>query len=115
MGILSGGRDINPIATDGSKENIAYFGYDCDVATGSISDITQHYDVAIIDMPYNLLTRATPEEQQSILEHARRIATKLVVVTSEDMDGMIHEAGFEIKDRCVTSKSLFTRHVLLCE
>jgi tRNA G10 N-methylase Trm11 len=115
MGIPIVGRDINPIAIDGSKENIAFFGYDCDVVTCPISEINQQYDVAIIDMPYNLLTRATPEEQQSILEHARRIATKLIVVTSEDMDEMIHKAGFEIKDRCVTSKSLFTRHVLLCE
>lgn len=115
MGIKIVGRDINPLATDGSKENIAHFGYECEVVTGPISEVTKKYDVAIIDMPYNLLTRATPEEQQSILEHARKITAKLVVVTSEDMDAMIHEAGFAIKDRCITSKSLFTRHVLLCE
>ena len=115
MGIHIVGRDINPLATDGSRENIAYFGYKCDVETGPISDITKRYDVAIIDMPYNLLTHATPEEQLSILQHARRIAEKLVVVTSEEMDAMIHEAGFTIMDRCETRKSLFTRQILLCK
>lgn len=115
MGIHIVGRDINPLATDGSRENIAYFGYKCDVETGPIADIKKKYDVAIIDMPYNLLTHATPQEQLSILQHARRISTKCVVVTSEDMDKLIHEAGFKIIDRCLTRKQLFTRHVLLCE
>ena len=37
MGIKIVGRDINPLATDGSKENIAHFGYECEVVTGPIS------------------------------------------------------------------------------
>lgn len=115
MGIHIVGRDINPLAAEGSRENAAFFGYECDVETGPISDIMKHYDVAIIDMPYNLYTHATPEEQLSILQYARRISTKCVVVTSENMDEMIRDAGFTIMDRCITRKQLFTRHVLLCE
>src|SRR5699024_12707447 len=38
------GRDINPLVTRGSRENIAYFGYTCDVTTGPIADVTDHYD-----------------------------------------------------------------------
>ncbi|PLR66010.1 RNA methyltransferase [Bacillus sp. PAMC26568] len=115
MGINIVGRDINPLVTDGSRENIAHFGYECDVITGPISEVTEKYDVAIIDMPYNLYTHATPAEQLSILKHARRIADKVVVVTSETMDHMIEEAGFKIADRCVVKKQMFMRQVLVCE
>ncbi|CKG82236.1 Uncharacterised protein [Streptococcus pneumoniae] len=66
-------------------------------------------------MPYDLFTHATPEDQLSILSSARRIAKKVVVVTMETMDDMIHEAGFEITDRCITRKGSFTRQILVCE
>ena len=115
MGIDIVGRDINPLVTSGSRENVAHFGYTCDVTVGPISEVTKNYDVAIIDMPYNLVTYVTPEDQLEMLQHARRFAKKLVVVTTEIIDEMIQEAGFIIKDRCEAKKSLFTRHILLCE
>ena len=114
MGIDIVGRDINPLVTDGSRENIAYFGLEGDVTTGPISEVTEHYDVAIIDMPYNLYTHATPEDQLSILKHARRFADKVVVVTIDTMDDMIHEAGFEIADRCLAKKGVFSRQIVVC-
>ncbi|MBK5481510.1 RNA methyltransferase [Peribacillus sp. TH16] len=114
MGIDIDGRDINPLVTDGSRENIAYFGLEGDVTTGPISDVTKNYDVAIIDMPYNLYTHATPEDQLSILKHARSFADKVVVVTIDTMDHMIEEAGFEIADRCVAKKGIFSRQIVLC-
>ncbi|KQU17087.1 RNA methyltransferase [Bacillus sp. Leaf13] len=114
MGIDIDGRDINPLVTDGSRENIAYFGLEGDVTTGPISDVTKNYDVAIIDMPYNLYTHATPEDQLSILKHARHFADKVVVVTIDTMDHMFEEAGFEIADRCVAKKGIFSRQIVLC-
>nr|WP_246066970.1 RNA methyltransferase [Cytobacillus solani] len=115
MGIDIVGRDINPLVTSGSRENIAFFGYEGDVRVGPISDVTEQYDVAIIDLPYNLYTHATPEEQFAILKHARRIARKAVIITIETIDEMIMEAGFKIQDRCIASKGVFSRQILVCE
>jgi tRNA G10 N-methylase Trm11 len=115
MGIDIVGRDINWFATKGSRENIAHFGYNCDVMTGPISDVTNRYDAAIIDMPYNVVTHVTPEEQLAMLQHARRFTKRLVVVTTEIIDETIKEAGFQIVDRCEVKKSVFTRQVVLCE
>lgn len=114
MGINIVGRDINPLVTSGSRENIAHFGLEGDVTTGPISDVSKCYDVAIIDMPYNLYTHATPEDQLSILKHARRFAKKVVVITIESIDDMIEKAGFEISDRGVARKGLFTRQIIVC-
>lgn len=115
MGIDIVGRDINPLVVDGSRENIAHFGLSGTVELGQIADIDQQYDVAIIDMPYNLYTHATPDEQLEILKHAQPITQKLLVVTIETIDHMIEEAGFTITDRCTAKKSLFLREILVCE
>lgn len=115
MGIDIVGRDINPFIAAGARTNIAHFGFASEVTLGDIADITEHYDVAIVDMPYNLYSRITPEEQFAILVHARRIADRVVIVAIEAMDEMISSAGFTIMDRCVAKKGAFSRHLMLCE
>ncbi|AOV07074.1 TRM11 family SAM-dependent methyltransferase [Sporosarcina ureilytica] len=115
MGFDIVGSDINPLVTSHTSENIAYFGYACEVKPRPIADITKTYDVAIIDMPYNIFSKASPGDQQDILVQARRIAKKVVVVTIDTIDDMIEKAGFTIVDRCEAKKSVFVRQVLVCE
>ncbi len=115
MGIDIVGRDINPLVCLGSRKNLAHFGLEGEVVKGPIAEVTDTYDAAIIDMPYNLFTHITDEGQLDILKAARRITSKLVIVTIEPMDHMIMEAGFEIVDRCVAKKGTFERQVVVCE
>ncbi|WP_192599185.1 TRM11 family SAM-dependent methyltransferase [Sporosarcina limicola] len=114
MGINIAGRDINPLVVKGSRKNIAHFGLEGEVIIGPIADVVDDYDVAIIDMPYNLFTHISPEEQLDILKQARRFSKKVVVVTIETIDPMIDEAGFSIVDRCVAKKGTFSRQILVC-
>ncbi|QSF47633.1 TRM11 family SAM-dependent methyltransferase [Paenibacillus tianjinensis] len=114
MGIDIVGRDINPFIAAGARTNIAHFGFESEVTLGDIADITEHYDAAVVDMPYNLYSSITPEEQFDILVNAHRIADRVVIVAIEAMDEMIAAAGFEIIDRCVAKKGQFSRHLMLC-
>lgn len=109
------GSDINELVVSHTLENIHYFNYECEVTTTAIQDVTKSYDVAIIDMPYNIFTHASPEDQQLILNHARRIAKKVIVVTIDTVDDMIHNAKLTIIDRAEAKKSTFIRQVLICE
>lgn len=109
------GRDINPRVVLGSRKNIAHFELEGTVEIGPIAEVVDDYDVAIIDMPYNLFTHITPEEQLEILKEARRFTKKVIVVTIETIDHMLEEAGFVITDRCVAKKGHFHRQVLVCE
>ena len=86
MGIDIVGRDINPLVIEPVQENLAHFGLVGDVVAGPIAEVVERYDVAIIDMPYNIFSRTTPEEQLDILRHARRIAEKIIVVTIDTID-----------------------------
>lgn len=115
MGISIDGSDLNSLITDFTNENISYFGYQKEVVVMDIRDVTKSYDVAIIDMPYNLCSVVSPEEQLEMLESTRRFSRKLVVVTIEDIDSIIVNAGFEIIDRCNVPKGTFTRQIIVCE
>lgn len=114
MGIDIVGRDINPFIAQGARENIAHFGLEGEVSLGAIANVSTTYDVAIIDMPYNHFSTITSEEQFSILQEARRIASKVIVITIETIDEMIANAGLTITDRCVAKKGLFSRQILVC-
>ena len=114
MGIDIEGSDNNPVILAGTRENIAHFGFTGEVKFKDMRDITSHYDVAIIDLPYNLCSVISPEEQLEMLQSARRFADKVVVVTVEPIDKILLEAGFEIVDRAVAKKGAFLREVIVC-
>jgi 16S rRNA G966 N2-methylase RsmD len=114
MGMDIKGSDRNPLILDGVKENIAHFGLEGEVSLMDINDITDHYDAAIIDLPYNLCSVITDEEKLELLQSAKRIADKAVIVTLEDVDDAIRDAGLSIEDRCEVKKGRFVREVLVC-
>jgi tRNA G10 N-methylase Trm11 len=115
MGIDIVGSDINPLILPGVRENMAYFGLAGEVSLRDIRNITDRYDVAIIDMPYNLCSVITPEEQFEMLQSARKFADKLVIITIEPIDSIITRAGFVIVDRCIVKKGMFVRQIIVCE
>ncbi|TVY03280.1 TRM11 family SAM-dependent methyltransferase [Cohnella terricola] len=117
MGIEIEGRDVNPLAAVGARENLAHFGYggSVPVTLGDMREITGQYDAAVIDMPYNLCSVLSPREKLEMLRSARAFANRIVVVTLEDLDSIVAEAGFDILDRCTVNKGKFVRQVLICE
>lgn len=115
MGIDIVGSDRNPLILGGARDNIAHFGLSGEVKLADIRNITNHYDVAIIDLPYNLCSVISPQEQLEILQCARRIAKKVVVVTVEFIDEILIIAGFTIFDRAVVKKGSFNREVIVCK
>ncbi|MDI4645225.1 TRM11 family SAM-dependent methyltransferase [Cohnella hashimotonis] len=115
MGIDMVGREINPLLAGGARENIAHFGLQGEVVLGPIAEVYKSYDAAVVDLPYNHVSKITAGEQQSILRHARRIAGRVVIVSIEPIDDMLTAAGFSIRDRGFVKKGAFCRYVILCE
>ncbi|WP_234396949.1 TRM11 family SAM-dependent methyltransferase [Bacillus massiliglaciei] len=114
MGINITGSDYNPLVMKGIRNNLAHFGFSGPVFLRDIRDITEMYDIAIIDMPYNLCSVVSDEEKLEMLQCARRFAKKMVVVTTEDIDGILNEVGFEIVDRCEVNKGKVIRRIMVC-
>ena len=114
MGMNIVGRDMSPFVCIGSRKNIAHFGYDTTITKGPIQEVTEHYDVAIIDLPYNVFTAASREDQQVIIEHANRIADKVIIVTIESVDDILAQLNMRVIDRGFARKQSFEREIIVC-
>lgn len=115
MGIDVIGYELNQSISENASRNLKFFGYKDVVINDDMNKIEEKYDVAIIDLPYGLFTPTTIEEQVSLIRSARRISNKLVIVTFEDMDKDIIDAGFRITDKSYVLKGKFKRYINICE
>jgi tRNA G10 N-methylase Trm11 len=114
MGIDIVGYDLNPLAVLGARANLVHFGFEGSVTIGDMRLIEGSFDAAILDLPYNLCSVITPEEQLEMLQSARSFAYRVVIITTESIDALIVKAGFVIQDRCVVKKGSFARQVIVC-
>ncbi|MDD3149071.1 MAG: RsmD family RNA methyltransferase, partial [Candidatus Riflebacteria bacterium] len=101
------GYEINPLVARKAEKNLAFFGYENVITNADMHEIKEHFDVAIVDIPYGLFTPITSEKQCEIIKTARRIADKLVIITFEDMDKALIAEGFEIVAHCQVIKGNF--------
>lgn len=115
MGIDVTAYELNKNIAENAKRNVEFFGYDNVVTHGNMHDVKQVYDAAIIDIPYGLFTPITSNEQTAIINTARRITKKLVLVAFQDMSQCIKDAGFIIEDVCYVCKGKFKRHIYVCK
>lgn len=118
LGLDIEGFDISREISWQARKNLKYFGYDEYLINKvSIHDLEKHYDVAIMDIPYNLYTPITYEEQCRMIKSSRKICDKMIMVTFEDMCKEINQAGFLIIDSCLRKKTeyvKFGRYIYVC-
>jgi tRNA G10 N-methylase Trm11 len=113
MGINIIGSDINYKVVRGARENLSFFGYPDVVSKTNIHEIEGHYDVAIIDLPYGIMSETSEERQLGIVSSAGRIAGRVIVVSIKDMSQLLENAGFTIIDGCEVSKGIFKRYITM--
>ena len=115
LGIKVKGCEISKQIAYNARENVEFLGYLRDtIVCYDMHKIKDKSDSAIIDIPYGLFSPVTLEEQKAIIHTARNICEKMVIVTFEDMEKFIVEAGFSVIDKCVVPKGNFKRHILVC-
>ena len=112
LGVSIKGFEISkPIACN-ARNNIEYLGYNRDIILcDDMNNINEKYDIAIVDIPYGLFSPTTIDEQISIINKCREICDRLLLVSFENMDNLIEEAGFKIIDKISFSKNKFTRYI----
>lgn len=114
QGIAAEGWELNKSIGYNAKGNLEHLGFEDVVTIADMNTIEKHYDAAVLDLPYGVFTSIKRSEQLSLIEHTRKIADRAVIVTFEDMSGIIAGSGFIIKDTCTVAKGKFVRHVYLC-
>lgn len=115
MDIPIEGSDKNFRVCQGSRKNIAHFGYEGTITKRSIHEIEDTYDIAIVDLPYNLFTHITEEETEQLLSSAERIAKRVIVIAIDPVDDMLNRVGLKVIDRAEARKGTFKREVIVTE
>lgn len=112
------GCDISWKTCKNARANLIHFNYNATVHCSDLKDITKQYDVAIIDLPYNIYTKATDQDIQHIIKSAADITDHLVIVSSGEIVDAISQAKLKVVNSCNVSKpgkSNFTRKIWVCE
>jgi len=115
MGYEIWGTEISEKNTNNAKRNLNFFNLEPRVKHQDMHTIKENYDSSIVDIPYGLFSHITKEQQQDIIDTARRISKKMILITFEDLDYMVEKSGFKIVDRCAVTKGSFKRYILVCE
>ncbi len=115
MGHDISGYEINPKIVKNAKENLRHFNLETKIIKKDMHDTKENYDASIIDIPYGLFSHTTEKDQQDIINTARRISKRMVMVSFEILDEMVLKAGFEIIDRGTVTKGTFKRYILVCQ
>ena len=114
MGHKIDGSDIHQGICWKANRNLNFFGYPKIIENRDIADITKKYDVCILDIPYDLYSNISSDQQKIIIQHAYRIAQSLVLVSHEDLSEMLEKTGWQIIELCKVSKMRFDRYVYIC-
>ncbi|GLR19938.1 TRM11 family SAM-dependent methyltransferase [Portibacter lacus] len=112
------GNDINPKICQSARDNLSFFDYRANVFCSDIKTIQKTYDVAIIDLPYNLMSVATELDLFHIIKSTTEITDRMVIVSASDISSLIANVGFRVSDSCSVSKkgkTTFARKIWVCE
>lgn len=114
MGVSIRGFEIIRSQARRANENLLHFGYEPVVTRGDMHEIEEHFDTAILDIPYGIFSHVSHEQQRALILSTRRIADRMLLITVEDMSESIEAAGFSILDRAQIQKNQFSRYITLC-
>lgn len=110
------GYEHNEMIALNAIKNLRYFNYPTTVNAMDMNLITNNYDVAILDIPYNHTTAITKQEQENILRTCKKISHKLILVANEDMKSMLDTVNYQISNQVCLYKNdskNFTRYIYI--
>ncbi len=111
------GCDIHWRACKSARENLAHYNYTAHVYRSDVKDLDKKYDAAIIDLPYNLYTFSNNTITLNIIKSVTKLTTRLVIVSTSDIETLIKKAGLYVSDSCTVEKKgkKFARNIWICE
>ncbi len=83
---------------------LSIFNYNVMVQKLPIQLVESHFDSAIIDLPYGLYSKITPEEERLIIQNALRISNRTIIVSSKNILNLLTDEPTKIVDTCAILK-----------
>lgn len=117
LGFKIEGNELNWLVYNKACENLAALNLEVPITHGDMHDITKHYDVSILDIPYGLMSDTTPELQTGLIAKCYQLSDKLVLVSNEDSLPLIAKTAWKLKHKIDVPKAnyKFTRYIYVLE
>ena len=115
LGYNISGTEINPLIAENGIKNLGYYGYKNSICNMDMFDIKDHYDIAILDIPYGVCEKVEESFQIELLKGSYKIADRLLLVTCFEFERQINSVNFKVVDVGFVKKSNFKRYIYLCE
>ena len=112
------GCDNNVKAIINTRNNLEHYKYSSISYYSDVKDLTQKYDAAIIDLPYNLYSYSNDIITTNIIESVVKLTSRVIIVSKSDIEAVINNFGLKINDFCNVEKrgrSSFKRSIWVCE
>lgn len=112
------GCDINEKICDDARQNLAHYNYTATIYNTDIQYLTNSYDTAIIDLPYNLFSHADDELLLHIIQHTAKRSNRLIIISISDITHLIRQTGLIQTEFCTLTKrrkANVTRNIWVCE
>lgn len=109
------GTELNWLVYDKARANLTALQMPLTIERQDMHDITNNYDVSILDIPYGLMSKTTTELQTGLISKCYDFSDKLVLVANEDSEPLIANTKWKIKDKIDVPKAnyKFTRYVYI--
>ncbi|WP_322922899.1 TRM11 family SAM-dependent methyltransferase [Paenibacillus campi] len=114
MGINVTGSDLNPLAVQGARANLLFYGMPDIVRIADLRQLDGMYDAVILDLPYNLCSVLEAAARLDMLRATTRLARLQVIISTEPLEHSLAAAGLVLSEVCRLRKGRFTRYVWLC-
>lgn len=114
LGVHTEGFDLNPVVLKGTRENLSFFGYNVSAKFKDMLSLTSSYDVAFLDLPYNLCSVLPEADKRAMLSKLNQLAKRFLIVSIEPIEHILSELNINIVDRGVHYKGKFKRELFLC-
>lgn len=98
------GRELNYDVATKAQANLEHLGFENVIRQQDMHTITEHYDVAIMDLPYGLFSTTSLELQAGLITKCHDLADKLLLVAMENSDELIANAHWKVQDKITVPK-----------
>jgi tRNA (guanine10-N2)-dimethyltransferase len=112
------GSEICRAISYNAVRNLEHYNYPAVIKRADIHDISKDYDVAIIDIPYGLMSNTDNNKQLEIIKSAKRIANEVIIISSTDISKIIIQSNLKITNSIIIAKkniNSFKRNIYICE
>ncbi len=109
------GRELNYLVADKAKKNLHALGFKDVIKQQDMHTITETYDVAIMDLPYGIMSVTNLELQTGLVAKAYELANRLLLVANEPSEHLIEKTNWIIDTIIPIPKASgqFTRYIYI--